>query len=150
MKKSKAATEVANDEGLLERIKKTALVAMVSDDNLMDILVLKGGNALHLVHKLSTRFSMDLDFSMEKDFFDGKIEEHQKLFEKVLNKSFARIGFKAFDVVLLKKPKEIPDLLKSFWGATVTTSPTQPPHKRTGLAEQLHFDRADPAALRDG
>jgi hypothetical protein len=59
---------------------------------------------------------MDLDFSMEKDFFDGQIEELQRTFQRVLDKSFSTLGLKAFDVVFEKKPEELPDELKSFWG----------------------------------
>lgn len=115
MKKPRT-TEVENGSELLEKIKAAALVAMVSDDNLMDILVLKGGNALNLVHKLSTRNSMDLDFSMERDFFEGQIEELQRTFQRVLDKSFLTLQMKAFDLVFIKKPDEIPEELKSFWG----------------------------------
>jgi hypothetical protein len=115
MKKPRT-TEVESGSELLEKIKGAALVAMVSDDELMDILVLKGGNALNLVHKLSTRNSMDLDFSMEKDFFDGQMDKLQRTFQRVLDKSFSTLHLKVFDVVFMKKPEELPDELKSFWG----------------------------------
>jgi len=54
----------------LEQIKKLAVIAMFSDDELMEQLVLKGGNALDLVHRLSTRGSLDVDFSMQSDFVE--------------------------------------------------------------------------------
>ena len=45
----------------LDRIKRLAIVAMFSDDGLMEKLVLKGGNLLDLVYGISTRASLDVD-----------------------------------------------------------------------------------------
>jgi predicted nucleotidyltransferase component of viral defense system len=56
------------DLELLERLKKLTIIAMVSDDYLMEKLVLKGGNALDLFYGISPRASLDLDFSMPDDF----------------------------------------------------------------------------------
>jgi predicted nucleotidyltransferase component of viral defense system len=53
---------------LSARIKKLAIIAMFSDDDLMERLVLKGGNLLDLVYEISTRPSIDIDLSMEGDF----------------------------------------------------------------------------------
>ncbi len=55
----------------LERIKRLVVIAMFSDDQLMEYLVLKGGNAVDLVYKLSSRASMDIDLSMSEDFPGG-------------------------------------------------------------------------------
>jgi len=44
-------------------IRRTAIIAMFSDDVLMEQLVLKGGNALDLVHGLTALGSLDIDFS---------------------------------------------------------------------------------------
>jgi len=46
----------------LEKLKKLTIIAMVSDDYLMEKLVLKGGNALDLFYGISPRASLDLDF----------------------------------------------------------------------------------------
>jgi len=54
----------------LPRFEKLTIVALFSDDELFGQLVLKGGNALSLVYGLSSRSSLDLDFSIEKDFAD--------------------------------------------------------------------------------
>jgi predicted nucleotidyltransferase component of viral defense system len=51
-----------------EQIKRLAIVAMVSDDDLMNRIVLKGGNALDLVYGVAPRSSLDLDFSVEGEF----------------------------------------------------------------------------------
>jgi hypothetical protein len=37
----------------IERIKKLAIIALFLDNDLMDILVLKGGNALDIVYKIA-------------------------------------------------------------------------------------------------
>jgi predicted nucleotidyltransferase component of viral defense system len=51
-------------------IRRVVITAMFSDDFLSDHIVLKGGNALSLVYGLSSRTSLDLDFSMDSDFPD--------------------------------------------------------------------------------
>ena len=45
-----------------EEIRRITIIALFSDDELIDQLVLKGGNALRLIHKISSRTSLDLDF----------------------------------------------------------------------------------------
>ena len=50
--------------GQLERIKKLSIIAMFSDDYLMDILVLKGGNAIDIIYGIASRASLDLDLSL--------------------------------------------------------------------------------------
>ena len=49
-------------------VKKWAIVAMFSDDDLLERLVLKGGNLLDVVYSISSRASVDLDFSLEGEF----------------------------------------------------------------------------------
>ena len=41
---------------------------MFSDNILMERFVLKGGNALDLIHQVSVRASVDIDLSMDRDF----------------------------------------------------------------------------------
>lgn len=43
-------------------IRRTAIIALFADDELADMLALKGGNALSLVHGITSRTSVDLDF----------------------------------------------------------------------------------------
>lgn len=101
---------------LIEKIKELTLISIVSDDYLFEILVLKGGNALNLVHKLSTRNSMDLDFSMEEDYFLGKVNDIKDKFENSLIRNFIPINLVPFDVKITKRPGKIPEDLKNFWG----------------------------------
>ena len=52
----------------IERIKQLAVIAMFSDDDLLDKIVLKGGSAIDLFHPSPGRASVDLDFSIDGDF----------------------------------------------------------------------------------
>lgn len=86
----------------LEQIKKMAVTAMFSDDELFDHLVLKGGNAMDLVHRLSTRASIDLDFSMRHDFPEG-VDAFCKRIERALRATFRMASYEVFDVKLEEK-----------------------------------------------
>jgi hypothetical protein len=98
----------------LDRIKKTAIVAMFSDDELLDLLVLKGGNAMDLIHGVSSRASVDLDFSMADDFDQKAIQDKV---QRVISGTFKDTGYHAFDIRLTQRPKEqMPDDLVEFWG----------------------------------
>lgn len=43
------------------------IAALAADDDLFDLMVLKGDNALSLVHRVGLRASVDLDYSLESD-----------------------------------------------------------------------------------
>ncbi len=99
---------------LLNLVKQTAIAGVFSDDRLLEELVLKGGNALDIVYGISTRASVDIDFSMGGDF-----ESHSSLRERIergLQKSFGDIGLVVFDVTLVEVPMGLSDDLKDFWG----------------------------------
>lgn len=51
-------------------VRRLIITALFADEKLTEQLVLKGGNALSLVYELSSRTSLDLDFSIAKDFDD--------------------------------------------------------------------------------
>lgn len=99
----------------LEKIKKLAVTAMFSDDELMDQLVLKGGNAMALIHKLTSRESVDLDFSMRHDFPDGPNAVQDRI-ERSLQRTFRPEGYEPFDFKMEKKPAEVSEDLAGFWG----------------------------------
>ncbi|MBI1192768.1 MAG: hypothetical protein GC205_06280 [Bacteroidetes bacterium] len=48
----------------ISRLKKLVISALVADEDLMGILVLKGGNALDLAYNITNRGSIDIDFSI--------------------------------------------------------------------------------------
>jgi hypothetical protein len=99
----------------LEKIKRLTVVSMFSDDELEEDLVLKGGNAMDLVHRLSSRASMDLDFSMKHDF-PGGVENFRVRVERALKKTFKPEGYEIFDVTMQEKPNVISDDMRDFWG----------------------------------
>lgn len=110
-KTGKKAEAVTPD--LLETIKKTTIISLFSDDDLLDLLVLKGGNAMDIVHKVSSRASVDIDLSVDKGF------DYATVWPKVetaLRKGFAEKGYQAFDIKMTIKPGKMPDELASFWG----------------------------------
>ena len=72
MKKKRVVAEVAGGPKL-ESLKKAGIVAMFADDDLMDLLVLKGGNAMDVVLQVNSRASVDLDFSMRDDLDYGGV-----------------------------------------------------------------------------
>ena len=99
-----------------EKIKKRALAALYSDDDLMEMLVLKGGNALNLIYNIAARASIDLDFSiqskidsLELDIVGGKIE-------KALTVNFLEDKLQVIDFKFYEKPKEPGESLPEFWG----------------------------------
>ncbi len=99
----------------LEQIKRVAVTAMFADDELFDNLVLKGGNALNLIHQLGSRASLDLDFSMQHDFPESQEEFCQRVC-LALNKTFIQNGYAVFDVKMEIKPKAITLDMADFWG----------------------------------
>lgn len=52
----------------LEKVKKLTIAALLADEIFVGILVLKGGNALNIAYEISRRGSIDIDFSIERDF----------------------------------------------------------------------------------
>ena len=76
---------------------------MFSDNLLSEMLALKGGNALSLVYGLSSRASLDLDFSLDSDFPDVT-DARARLFQ-ALRDRFDAVGFIIFDEQLEPKPR---------------------------------------------
>lgn len=99
----------------LDRIKKLAVMAMFSDDGLLDELVLKGGNAMALIHKLTSRESVDLDFSMKHDFPDG-VEAMTSRIGIALMRTFRPAGYEPFDLKMAEKPAHMSEDMADFWG----------------------------------
>ncbi len=83
-------------------IRRLAIIAMFSDDELLSQLTLKGGNALNLVYLLGSRSSVDVDLSLEQDFRDLEITR-QKIF-RALKSRFREAGLTVFDEKLTPRP----------------------------------------------
>lgn len=98
----------------LEEIRKLAIIALFTDDNLMNVFVLKGGNALEIGYKMSSRSSIDVDVSMEEDF--ESLEEVFGKLEKIFKETYKKNDYVIFDFAMVPKPKTISEKLKDFWG----------------------------------
>lgn len=98
----------------LEWLRKQFLIALAGDDDLFEILVLKGGNALSLVHNIGNRASLDIDYSME-----GEAEDVQNLGKLIFNALRDRLGprgFVIFDESFSLHPKNPTDKSDPRWG----------------------------------
>ena len=133
MAKSKGEKK-SEEPAALDRIKKLAVMAMFSDDELLDELVLKGGNAVALIHKLTLRESVDLDFSMRHDFPDG-VEAATARIGTALLRIFRPAGYEPFDLKMAAKPAQLSEDMAGFWAATRLSSsssrPSSSPPTRT-------------------
>jgi hypothetical protein len=114
MKKDKNVLAL-EEVDVLEKIKKLAVTAMFADDELFDLLVLKGGNAMDLIHRLSSRASIDLDFSMKHDFPEG-MEAFRGRVERALTGTFRQNGYEVFDVKMEERPNHLSEDMAEFWG----------------------------------
>lgn len=125
----------------LNVIKKLVIVALFSDDDLMDVFVLKGGNAINIIYELDYRASQDIDVSMCGDFEEGKLAAVRVKLERALDKTFNERGYNVFDVHLEPRPAKLADSKKDFWGGY---------QLEFKIIESSKFDvyRADLAALR--
>jgi hypothetical protein len=97
-----------------EVVRKLTITALFSDDLLFEQLVLKGGNAMNLVHRISSRTSVDLDFSIEQDFEDQT--DVSRRMEEALARRFTPFGWVPFDVKLSPKPSTPGPNSMSRWG----------------------------------
>ena len=95
-------------------IRRRVIIAMFSDDALLDRLVLKGGNALELVHRVLTRGSIDVDLSIEDEFRDLR-DTRERIF-KALRREFETAGYVVFDESFVVVPPAIADDSTPWWG----------------------------------
>lgn len=123
----------------LEAIRRHILIAMFSDDQLMDALVLKGGNALALVYQIGGRASVDIDFSMAESF--PSLEDARTRIFAALRNEFSMVGYAVFDESFMVKPAQRGPSQPDWWGGYLV---------EFKLAEQAIFDRyrQEPDALR--
>lgn len=100
----------------IDQIKILVIESIVSDDHMYETLVLKGGNALNLVHKVSFRGSLDLDFSMDSDFADHELPEISNRIQRNLIGTFARFDHEVLDFKFEARPEKLSEQMKDFWG----------------------------------
>lgn len=78
-----------------EKIRRLVITAIFSDDWLLQRVVLKGGNALNLVHHIGSRTSIDIDLSVPPGVV--QIEEMERRLERALVERFGLAGYYLFD-----------------------------------------------------
>ena len=100
----------------IERIKRLAIIAMFSDDELMESLVLKGGNALDIIYDIGARASLDLDFSIPEDFPSQDLARLEDKMRQALEKTFRTEGYHVIDVSLEERPERGTPGTPDFWG----------------------------------
>lgn len=117
MKNGTAATIQTQEKELL-RIRKLTILSLFSDDDLMDILVLKGGNALEIAYQMHSRASLDIDVSMRRDFEEEQlsIENVEDKLQTALYSTFFDEGYIAFDVKIIPKPRMRKEGQLPQWG----------------------------------
>lgn len=97
-------------------IKSIALKAMFSDDELLETIVLKGGNALALIYKVLNRASIDLDFSIENEFTEIEFERIKLKVLNTIKDTFWEEGYFVFDESFVKRPLIMNEVRPPFWG----------------------------------
>jgi predicted nucleotidyltransferase component of viral defense system len=133
---SKRASSKAGNGIDLEELRRSVIRALAADDELGELLVLKGGNALRLVHRIGSRTSQDLDYSIEADLDP---EDVRARINAALVSEFQRKGHAAFDVKIEKKPHIPPEMdRRPEWGGWRVSFKLVPSH----LMEEYGHDLA--------
>jgi hypothetical protein len=103
----------------LVHIREQIISAMFSDDLLVSKFVLKGGNALNLVHQLPGRTSLDIDLSIEGDFDAKELPDIERRIFAALTTQFTATGFSVFDGKFGPRPKGVRKNQNPEWGGYV-------------------------------
>lgn len=103
-------------EVLLEftEVRRLVIVAMFSDEALRKRIVLKGGNALELVHRVVTRGSIDVDLSIAGEFAD--LDDTKRRIFQALHRTFETVDLLVFDETFRAVPPELTEDRKTWWG----------------------------------
>lgn len=102
---------------LVNKIKRLTIIGLASDDNLVETLVLKGGNALEILFNSRThsRASFDLDYSIvDNDFIDS--EDTDRRIKKSLSQTFLENDLVLIDFKFEKRPSIPNEITSKFWG----------------------------------
>ncbi|OGX85390.1 hypothetical protein BEN48_14595 [Hymenobacter glacialis] len=132
------------DIDVVNKIKHLALIALASDDELSEAIVLKGGNAIDLAYSdqqgAVSRTSFDLDFSLADGDFLEDLQAIKDRIERTLVQTYAENGYVVLEYNFLIKPKTKPQIA-DFWGGYLV---------EFKVVEQHVFDRptANPNAQR--
>lgn len=131
-------------------VRHRVIVALFSDDVLLDRLVLKGGNALELAHGIITRGSIDVDLSIADEFQDLADTERRIL--RALRSEFAGVGVIVFDETFRAVPQGLRTDPRPWWGGYIVTFKLIEQARAEALAASLQKMRiqAQPIDQRQG
>ena len=115
MKIKKDPKITSSELDFIEEIKKLTVIAMFADDDLMEMIVLKGGNAMNIIYGMADRASIDLDFSMSADFKKDELNIIESKITKTLQSTFSAAGYTVFDIRFVERPQVV-RAPKDFWG----------------------------------
>lgn len=102
------------NKNISDSVRDLVIQSIFSDDDLADILVLKGGNALKLLN-LTTRESQDIDISIEEN--KRLDNEQKKIIESALRRTFSEeANLEIISFKFLDKPKVRGKGIPDFWG----------------------------------
>jgi hypothetical protein len=109
------------DIPVVNRIKRLVIIALASDDELVETLVLKGGNAIDLTYQLpgieqESRTSYDLDYSIDKGDFKEDLTVIADRVKRTLTQTFLENGYNIIDYKFSNRPKTTHDAVANFWG----------------------------------
>ena len=98
----------------IEEVITQTIIAIYSTPLPSETLFLKGGSAMRLFDNLTSRLSIDADFSVHTD-----IDNESKFFQDLKSSVGARFRKEGFDIIDFKwekKPKKIPAKYPNWWG----------------------------------
>jgi hypothetical protein len=120
-------------------IRRHVIRALFADPDLCERFVIKGGNALALIHEVVDRASLDVDVSIEQDL-DDLVATGQRL-EAALRSEFDPLELVVIDFSLTSVPPALSEDRKTWWGGYRLEFKIVP--------RMLHEEHvSDPAALR--
>ena len=123
------------------KIRKLGIIAMFSDYELMNRLVLKGGNALDIAYSMEFRSSIDLDFSMEGKFNDDEIERVKTRTNECLKSTFRSQGYEVLDITFAERPPNVSPDMADFWGGYQIEYKLVRKSKRLELSDNVEASR---------
>jgi len=98
----------------LEWLRRQFVIALACDDELFELLILKGGNALALVHEIGLRASLDLDYSLAAEPQDDQALGRR--LESALKHSLGHSSLTVFDWNFSARPAKPADGQDPLWG----------------------------------
>jgi hypothetical protein len=98
----------------IEDVITRAIIAICQNQQLSELLILKGGSAMRLFDGLDSRLSVDADFSVRSAIDPGSAVFAEM--EASLGSSFAELGYEVIDFRVAKKPKRLRKGFPEWWG----------------------------------